>query len=44
MNLEKANQARDMYFRQRMKQGEIAAILGVRQNTVSRIISGMVWS
>lgn len=44
MNLEKATQARELYFSRQMTQKQIAAKLGVKQNTVSRIVSGVVWN
>lgn len=44
MNRAKAEEVRHQYFRLRLKQREIAEIHGIRQNTVSRIVSGMVWA
>lgn len=44
MNPEKAAEIRRLYFSREAKQKEIAERFGVRQNTVSRIISGMVWN
>lgn len=43
MTYEKAEQARQAYFVERKKQREIAEELGVKQNTVSRIVAGLVW-
>lgn len=39
----KAEEIRRLYFSREKKQAELAAMFGIRQNTVSRIISGMVW-
>lgn len=44
MNPEKANEIRELYFLHKMKQKQIAEKFGIRQNSVSRIISGMVWN
>lgn len=35
---------RELYFVGKLKQHEIGRMFGVKQNTVSRIISGLVWS
>lgn len=35
---------RDLYFMGKLKQHEIGRMFGVKQNSVSRIISGQVWS
>lgn len=43
MNPEKAREIRLLYFGRRMKQREIAELYGIRQHTVSRIVSGLVW-
>jgi DNA-binding transcriptional regulator LsrR (DeoR family) len=43
MTPEKADEIRRLYFSRKKKQAELAAMFGIRQNTVSRIISGMVW-
>lgn len=44
MNRAKADVVRHQYFKLRLKQREIAEIHGIKQNTVSRIVSGMVWA
>lgn len=44
MDRSKAEQIRALYFSRQKKQVELAAMFGIRQNTVSRIISGMVWA
>ena len=44
MTRAKADDVRHLYFRLRLKQREIAEIHGIKQNTVSRIISGLVWA
>lgn len=44
MNRAKAEDVRFLYFTRRLKQREIAEIHGIKQNTVSRIVSGMVWA
>lgn len=43
MNYDKAEEIRRLYFSRQKKQVELATMFGIRQNTVSRIISGMVW-
>ena len=43
MSMQKAREARRMYFQERRKQREIAAVLGCTQSTVSRIISDLTW-
>jgi hypothetical protein len=35
---------RDLYFIGKLKQREIGRMFGRRQNSVSRIVSGQVWS
>lgn len=35
---------RDLYFIGRLKQHEIGRMFGMRQGSVSRIVSGQVWS
>ena len=35
---------RDLYFVGKLKQHEIGRMFGVKQGSVSRIISGQVWS
>jgi DNA-binding transcriptional regulator LsrR (DeoR family) len=44
MTREKAEQIRKLYFSRQKKQKELAEDFGIKQNTVSRIISGMVWA
>lgn len=52
MTPEKAEQIRNEYFnkqnkvagKRRIKQKELAEKYGIKQNTVSRIVSGMVWA
>lgn len=41
---ERAERIRELYFRERMKQKQIADMYGIKQNTVSRIISDLVWT
>jgi hypothetical protein len=38
-----AKMVRDLYFIGRLKQHEIGRMFGMRQNSVSRIVSGQVW-
>lgn len=38
-----ADRIRELYFREKVKQQQIADMYGIKQNTVSRIISGIVW-
>lgn len=38
-----AKAARDLYFIGRLKQREIGKIFGLRQHSVSRIVSGQTW-
>ena len=40
----KAEEIRRLYFSRQAKQAELAERFGIKQNTVSRIVSGMVWS
>lgn len=44
MTRAKAEDMRFLYFKRRLKQREIAEIHGIKQNTVSRIISYQVWA
>jgi DNA-binding transcriptional regulator LsrR (DeoR family) len=44
MTKEKAEEIRRLYFSRQKKQVELAEMFGIKQNTVSRIISGMVWA
>lgn len=39
-----ARVARDLYFVGKLKQREIGRMLGLRQHSVSRMVSGQVWS
>lgn len=39
-----ARQIRDLYFSRWFRQHEIAEIYGIKQNSVSRIVSGQVWA
>jgi DNA-binding transcriptional regulator LsrR (DeoR family) len=39
-----AAEIRRRYFRREAKQAQLAAEYGIRQNTVSRIVSGQVWA
>lgn len=39
-----ADQIRDLYFSRWFRQHEIAEIYGIKQNSVSRIVSGRVWA
>ena len=43
MDYDKAERIRELYFTRRMKQAELAQLFGVRQCTISRIVSGRVW-
>ncbi len=43
MTPEKASEIRRAYFNREAKQKDLAQRYGVRQNTVSRIVSGLVW-
>lgn len=40
----KAEEVRRLYFDQRLRQRDIAERFGIRQASVSRIVSGLVWS
>lgn len=44
MTPEIAKIMRELYFVGKLKQHEIARMFGVKQHSVSRIISGQVWS
>lgn len=44
MNPRLAMEIRDLYFNRIFKQAELANLYGIRQHSVSRIISGMVWA
>lgn len=39
-----ARVARDLYFVGKLKQREIGRMLGLRQGSISRMVSGQVWS
>jgi predicted transcriptional regulator len=39
----KADLARALYFNRILNQSQIADLLGIRQGSVSRIVSGQVW-
>ena len=43
MTLEKAEEIRRRYFRREATQSKLAAEYGIKQNTVSRIVSGVTW-
>lgn len=43
MTREKAEEIRRRYFAREATQSALATQYGIRQNTVSRIISGLVW-
>jgi DNA-binding transcriptional regulator LsrR (DeoR family) len=44
MTPEKAREIRRAYFSREARQAELAARYGVRQNTISRIVSGLSWA
>jgi DNA-binding transcriptional regulator LsrR (DeoR family) len=44
MDPAKASEIRRAYFAREAKQSELAGRFGIKQNTVSRIISGLVWN
>lgn len=44
MTREKAQEIRRAYFAREAKQKELAERYGIRQNTVSRIVSMQVWA
>lgn len=44
MTLQKAEEIRLMYFSRQLNQAELAKRYGIRQNTVSRIVSGITWA
>lgn len=43
MNQRIAKVMRELYFVGKLKQHEIARMFGKKQNTVSRVISGITW-
>jgi plasmid maintenance system antidote protein VapI len=44
MDRAKAEEIRQRYFARESNQRELADAFGVKQNTISRIVSGMVWA
>lgn len=44
MNLAKAREIRRRYFAREMNQPQLAREFGIKQGSVSRIISGQVWA
>jgi DNA-binding transcriptional regulator LsrR (DeoR family) len=44
MTREKAHEIRRRYFAREANQPQLAREFGVRQNTISRIVSGQVWA
>ena len=44
MTFEKAEQMRHLYFTRQKKQAELGRIYGIRQGSVSRILSGLSWA
>lgn len=40
----RAETIRDMYFKKRIKQSKIAEYFGMRQGSISRIISDITWA
>lgn len=44
MTRAKAQEIRRAYFAREAKQAELAAKYGVKQNTISRIVSEQVWA
>lgn len=43
MDRDKAEKIRRLYFSGSMNQREIAYLFGIKQGSVSRIVSGLVW-
>jgi len=43
MDYAKAERIRELYFTRQMKQAELAQAFGLKQASVSRIVSGQVW-
>jgi DNA-binding transcriptional regulator LsrR (DeoR family) len=43
MTAQKAAEIRRAYFSREAKQAELARRYGIKQNTVSRIVSGITW-
>lgn len=44
MTPERAREIRRAYFAREAKQAELAERYGVKQHTISRIVSGLVWT
>lgn len=44
MNQAKADEIRRLYFERKANQKQLAEMYGIKQNSVSRIISGLVWN
>jgi DNA-binding transcriptional regulator LsrR (DeoR family) len=44
MTKEKAEEIRKLYFSRQKKQSELAAMFGIKQGSVSRILSDQVWT
>ena len=44
MTFDKAEEIRKLYFSRQMKQKELAEKFGIRQPSVSRIVSGQTWA
>lgn len=44
MSRQIAQQIRDLYFSRWFKQAELAELYGIKQGSVSRIVSGQVWT
>ena len=44
MTKEKAEEIRKLYFSRQKKQWELAEMFGIRQGSVSRILSDQVWT
>lgn len=44
MTREKAERIRELYFSRQMNQVQLAEKFGIRQPSVSRIVSGQVWA
>lgn len=44
MTREKAQEIRQRYFSREANQAQLAKEYAVRQNTISRIVSGQVWT
>lgn len=44
MTRQKADRIRVLYFERKWRQQQIATLFDIKQNTVSRIVSGQVWT